>query len=141
MSDDLIDASGRSYVRKGKCESAFCSARPARLLSIDLMSAHGVELPSLAADLESWVVQGTCPMCPDSDPDGGGPDFDAWEDVLDDGLDQTLAQVTEEVFFVLFANRDFLYEFNLHLAALISSSSAHEALLDSGLFEESSERV
>lgn len=118
---DLDRAAGLEYVRQGSCKS--CGSYPrafAHLLASDLCRIRAIEASTLNEALEGWVLTRDC--CHESgQPMDDSVLDDAWSDwKLEGGHDQLLAQLAEEMFFVLFANRSFLLRFNRHMADRIN---------------------
>jgi 5-methylcytosine-specific restriction endonuclease McrA len=95
----------------------------------------------MAAELDGWFEVGA-PCCSTvaaknhaaSSRSRHGPDFDAWETATDPDYEKLLEHLTEEVFFVLFSNRTFLYRFNNYLASRVIESSLEETASNSAAF-------
>lgn len=112
------------YVRLGSCEEESCNRYPrpnAHLLAADLCRIHKQDATTLTEALEGWVLARDC--CRRS---GRSIDMDALNEAwsnwkLEGGGEELSAQIAEEMFFVLFANRSFLARFNEHMAVRVSS--------------------
>lgn len=128
LSEDFDRASSLQYARKADCQGHYyCPASPAYLLCTDMLKQHDLDHGNLADELENWVEIGTC-YCANSGqavPDSDSPDWDRiWEDFLVGDAHATLIDnLAEEVFFVVFANRTFLYKFNLHMASYVQHAT------------------
>lgn len=121
---DFGRAIKRQYVRLGSCEEESCNRYPldnAHLLALDLCRIHKHDLSPLAEALEGWVLPRDC--CLRSGQLTNTEFLDeAWSEFkLAGGMEEIAAQMAEEMFFVLFANRNFLSRFNEHMAARVSS--------------------
>jgi hypothetical protein len=121
---DYDRATQLQYVRLGSCDEESCNRYPlanAHLLAVDLSRIHKLDPSPLGEALEGWVRARDC--CLQS---GQPMDIDvldeAWSEWrLIGGNEEIAAQMAEEMFFVLFANRSFLSRFNEHMAARVSS--------------------
>jgi hypothetical protein len=117
---DFDRAAGLQYVRLGSCEEESCNQYPRpniHLLAADLCRIHKHDATTLTEALEGWVLARDCclrsgqPM----DIEALG---DAWSNwILEGGCEEIAAQIAEEMFYVLFANRSFLCRFNEHMAS------------------------
>jgi 5-methylcytosine-specific restriction endonuclease McrA len=128
LDTDFSRAAGLNYVRRGSCK--ICGKHPplspAYLLAADLCHIHDIDSSTLDEALEGWVLARDC--CRENGRSIGNSMLDdAWFDwKLQEGHDQLLAQIAEEMFFVLFANRSFLRRFNQHMADRIGLLSPEE---------------
>jgi 5-methylcytosine-specific restriction endonuclease McrA len=124
---DFSRAAGLVYVRQGSCK--VCGSYPrsaAHLLAADLCRIHEIEASTLDEALEGWVLTRDCCLESGESMDDSILD-DAWSSwKLEEGHEQLLAQIAEEMFFVLFANRSFLRRFNRHMASRIRWLSPEE---------------
>jgi hypothetical protein len=123
---DIIDTNvsdfpHRKYVRNKKCSSSICRAVPAGLFTLDLLEAHELDVSILSEVVGGWNTPDIC--CPKPDPeDQPSVGDEAWENwLLSHERDVLCAQLAEEMFFILFNNREFLARFNEHLALRVSS--------------------
>lgn len=121
---DFDRAAELQYVRVGSCEEESCSRHPrsdAHLLAADLCRIHNHDASILTEALEGWVLARDC--CLQSGQLMNMEALDeAWSEwKLVGGNEEIAAQIAEEMFFVLFANRNFLSRFNEHMAARVSS--------------------
>jgi hypothetical protein len=132
---DFERASGVTYVRIGSCLSCVrFPSSPAHLLAADLCKIHAIDSSTLDWSLEGLHIAREC--CLKNGQTMIGSDLeDDWSDwKLQESYEILLSQIAEEMFFVLFANRNFLRTFNEHMAHRIRhlddpcGSSAH--LLD-----------
>lgn len=121
---DFARATELHYVRRGSCKEESCNRYPpanAHLLAVDLCRIHKLDPSPLAEALEGWARARDCCL------ESGQPMVmdaldEAWSEwILIGGKEQVAAQMAEEMFFVLFANRSFLSRFNEHMAARVSS--------------------
>jgi hypothetical protein len=137
LEEDFDRAAHLSYAKKGSCQS--CSTFPppsAHLLAADLCRIHSLDSSALDEVLHGWHHARAC--CAETGQAMSGSDLeDAWSDwKLQEGYEQLLAQLSEEMFFVLFANRSFLRRFNLHIALRIGhldeTGRDHSRLLHAG---------
>jgi HNH endonuclease len=135
---DFSRAMEFDYVKLGSCEVESCSTYPredANLLASDLCQIHKIDALTLDETLHGWVLPRDCCRRSGQLMDKSVLD-DAWSDwKLQEGHDLLLAQIAEEMFFVLFANRSFLRRFNQHMADRISLLSPDE---DETLLRENS---
>lgn len=125
---DFDRAAELTYVRHGSCTT--CGSYPgpaAHLLAADLCHIHAIEASTLDGALRGWISSRKCCLT-------GGQSMaisdleDAWSDwKLEESHDQLLAQIAEEMFFVLFANRSFLRRFNQHMALRTRQLSPDES--------------
>lgn len=124
---DFSRAAELVYVRRGSCKiCGRCPLSAAHLLAADLCQIHKIEASTLDEALEGWVLTRDCCRESVQSMDESVLD-DAWSDwKLEEGHDQLVAQIAEEMFFVLFANRSFLRRFNQHMADRISLLSPEE---------------
>lgn len=127
--DMVLDADfGRAtelqYVRAGSCKEESCNWHPrpnAHLLAVDLCRIHEQDSSPLAEALEGWVVARDCCLRAGEPMNMDALD-EAWSEwKLVGGIEEIAAQMAEEMFFVLFANRNFLSRFNENMAAQVAS--------------------
>jgi hypothetical protein len=119
---DFDRAAQITYVRKGSCLACIkFPLPPAYLLAADLCRIHSIDASTLHEELRDLEFGRPC--CLENGQIKTGSDLeDAWDEwKLEEGNEQLLAQIAEEMFFVLFANRSFLRRFNLHMAIRIQS--------------------
>jgi hypothetical protein len=124
---DLDRAVGLTYVRFGSCAACGSLHRPAaHLLATDLCHIHGIDSSTLDTALDGWVAPRDC--CLEASEEIPSGDLEeAWSDwKLEEGCEHLIEQITEEMFFVLFANRSFLRRFNHHMALRIGMLSPDE---------------
>lgn len=119
---DFDRAAQVTYIRKGSCPA--CVRRPlsyAYLLAADLCKIHSIDASTLHEELQDLEFGRAC--CLENGQTRPGSDLeDAWSEwKLEEGHERLLAQIAEEMFFVLFANRNFLRRFNMHMAVRIQS--------------------
>ncbi|QFU94090.1 HNH endonuclease [Amycolatopsis sp. YIM 10] len=136
LDEDFDRASNTRYVRRDSCSNQYCPASPAWLLSVDLMKSHGFDVSEATHELGQWAEAGAY-CCPPPGDLGTGPDFDICVPEIEGGdYADFVRQLTEEVFFVFFANRSFLYKFNSHLASWVLHSDGQQVLPDEDLFKK-----
>lgn len=136
ISEDFGRASRTRYVRRDECSNKYCQATPAWLLGADLMKSHGFDVSHVLAELDNWVEAGAR-CCPAPSENQTGPDLDLWYSIVDDGQYEEFAQqMTEEVFFVLFANRVFLHKFHSHLSGWVRNSGPEMWIPGNDLFRK-----
>ena len=121
IDNDFSRASHGEYIRVNRCNGPWCHASKPYLLAEELLRVHGVGTGEITTELEGWV-RSDCPYCPAA-LDTEQPNWDQlWEDILlVEGIEAALEDLTEEVFYVLFPNRTFLYNFNKFMAGWLQS--------------------
>jgi hypothetical protein len=134
--EDLNRASDTKYIPKGSCTRGYpyCPASPSWLLAVDLMQSHGYDVAEIATELSQWVEAGSA-CCPEPI-EGEGPDFDLWSGAEPNEYHYLLQDLTEEVFFVLFANRTFLCKFHTHLASYVSDAGSADWIDGQDIFRK-----
>ncbi len=134
--EDFDRASRTKYIPRTACRNTYCRATPAWLLAADLMQSYGFDVSEVMSELGKWVEAGA-PCCPTTYEQQSGPNFDVWDSIDSSEYSELLQQLTEEVFFVLFANRTFLHKFNAHLVSWVRNSEPDEWLENNNLFRKS----
>ena len=138
IGEDFQRASRTRYVRRDECSNKYCPATPAWLLGADLMKSHGFDVSHVLAEFDNWVESGAR-CCPAPSENQTGPDLDRWDDIVEDRqYGEFLQQMTEEVFFVLFANRTFLHKFHSHLSDWVRHSEPETWIPANDLFRKAS---
>jgi hypothetical protein len=139
LHEDEMRALRAEYVRRGSCSDKYSPHDSTWLLSVDLMKSHGYDVASILKEFDGWHER-NARCCPPVLDDAKRPDFDVLDEAVEDGsYAELLRQLTEEVFFVLFGNRTFLYKFHAHLAHWVLHSEASVWLPENDLFRKDTE--